>query len=220
MERTVSFPHAEVEIDERTVFFAALVVTVETAIVWLYVTLTGASITEPRYILYSWLWIDVGLLAVATVDPSPDTARHRLLGLVVAATYYLMVMYVPGNVAFTPDGSGITGFRIGWAVPAWGPILAYNSAWLRFYLLPFEVVGYAALAYLVYATALDAARAAVPALLGLVTCVGCTVPAFALLGIAGGASGSIAAAAYQWSYDVGTLVYLVTVGVLYTIYHR
>lgn len=220
MSQAITLPYGDIELDERTAFSAALVVAAETAVVWAYVTVTGATITEPRYILYSWLWIDAGLLAVATVDPSPDTARHRLLGVGVAAAYFLLVMSVPGNIAFAPDGSGITGFRLGWAIPAWGPILAYNSSLIRFYLLPFELVGYAALAYLVYATVLDTARAVLPGLLGLVTCVGCTVPVLALFGILGGATGSIAAAAYHWSYDVGTLVYLVTVGGLYILYQR
>jgi len=71
--------------------------------------------------------------------------------------------------------------------PGWGPLVAFTSPWLRLYLVPFEVLGYASLAYLVYANVLDLTRSTFSGALGLVTCVGCTVPVLTpLVGVLGG----------------------------------
>jgi len=100
--------------------------------------------------------------------------------------------------------------------PGWGPLVAFTSPWLRLYLVPFEVLGYASLAYLVYANVLDLTRSTFSGALGLVTCVGCTVPvlrrhssAFSV-----GLPPALTTTAYAWSYDIGTIIFLLTVGLL------
>jgi hypothetical protein len=81
--------------------------------------------------------------------------------------------------------------------------------------MPYKVVGYLALAYLVYDTVLDTAGSAVSGVLGLVSCVSCTWPVVATLaaGIAGSGT-AVAAAASEWSYTIGTLAFVVTVVLL------
>ncbi len=136
-----------------------------------------------------------------------------MLAAGVGAAYVLVVMAVPGNVGL--GAAAEPSLRVGWYVPGWGPLVALSSPWLRLYLVPFEVAGYGALGYLVYANALRLARGALPGALGLVTCVGCTVPVVApLVGLLGGPAASLSTTAYAWSYDVGTLLYLATVGLL------
>ncbi|MFC7080732.1 DUF7546 family protein [Halorussus caseinilyticus] len=81
--------------------------------------------------------------------------------------------------------------------------------------MPYKLVGYVALAYLVYDTVLDTAGSAVSGVLGLVSCVSCTWPVIATL--AAGVTGSgtaVAAAASEWSYTLGTVAFLLTVGLL------
>jgi cytochrome c biogenesis protein CcdA len=77
-------------------------------------------------------------------------------------------------------------------------------------------VGYAALAVLVYATALDVAGSAIGGVLGLFSCVSCTWPVLASLvgGVAGGSS-AVASAALSGSYGLSTVIFVVTVGLLY-----
>jgi len=90
--------------------------------------------------------------------------------------------------------------------PGWGPLVAFTSPWLRLYLVPFEVLGYASLAYLVYANVLDLTRSTFSGALGLVTCVGCTVPVLTpLVGVLGGPAAGLTTTAYAWSYDIGTI---------------
>lgn len=185
----------------------------EVSAVAVYFAAVPGGVGEIRYVVYPFVWINAGLWAVLRASPSAGSRRHRLAGLAVAAGYFLLVMAVPGNV-----GLGMAAepsIRVGWYVPGWGPLVAVSSPWIRLYLVPFEVLGYAALSYLVYANALDLARGTLSGALGLVTCVGCTVPVLApLFGLLGGPATGLTTTAYGWSYDLGTALYLVTLGLL------
>jgi hypothetical protein len=99
--------------------------------------------------------------------------------------------------------------------PGWGPAVIYGGATLQFALLPFKLVGYATLAYLVYATLVDAASSAVGGVLGLFSCVSCTFPVIAgvVSGFVGG-TGALASAVYGQSYLLSTVVFVITVGLL------
>jgi hypothetical protein len=68
----------------------------------------------------------------------------------------------------------------------------------------------------VYATVLDAAGSAVTGVLGLLSCVSCSWPVLTSIatGLVGGSSG-VAAAVSNGSYGLSTLVFVVTVGLLY-----
>ncbi|WP_411965406.1 hypothetical protein [Haloferax sp. YSMS24] len=185
-----------------------------------YFSATSATMTQIRYVVYPFVWINAGLWAILRTTPTPQNRRHRLLGVLVAVGYFLVVMGVPGNVGL---GGLVTGtdLRIAWYAPGWGPLLAFDSSWIRLYLVPFEVVGYASLAYLVYANVLAVARGTIASVLGIATCVGCTVPILApAVGLLGGPATALTTTAYQWSYDVGTVLFLVTLGLLHVSHRR
>lgn len=189
---------------------------------WTYLAVTGAGPGQVRYLLYPFVWINAGAWAVANTDPRPGTARHRWLAGAVAAGYFLAVMWIPGNVGLGHvDGHlHLAGLRVASAPPGWGPVVAYAGI-VRLYLVPFEVVGYLALSYLVYANALAVTRGTVGGALGLATCVGCTVPVVApLAGALGGPAAGLATTAYAASYDLGTGLFAITLGVLYAGHRR
>ena len=192
--------------------WAALIV-LEALAVWAYFALTPDGPGSLRYVVYPFIWINAGLYAALRASPSPGSRRHRWLGIGVAVAYFLLVMAVPGNVG--PGAADALSVRVVWYVPGWGPLVAVSSPWVRLYLVPFEVLGYAALAYLVYANALGLARGTLSGALGLVTCVGCTVPVLVpLVGLLGGPATSLSTTAYAFSYDLGTAFYLLTLGLL------
>jgi len=185
-----------------------------------YFWVTDATPTrEVRYVLYPLVWITVGAWAVAATDPAPSNRRHLVLAAVVAAIYFLVMLWVPGNIGHGHAAS--VAWRVEMYSPGWGPLVAVVSPWVRLFLVPFEVVGYAALAYLVYANVLTLARGTVGGALGLVTCVGCTVPVLApLVGVLGGPATSLTTTAYAYSYDLGTLFFVATVAILYHSHRR
>ncbi|MFB6199122.1 MAG: hypothetical protein ABEI52_12800, partial [Halobacteriaceae archaeon] len=157
--------------------------------------------SQIRYLLYPFVWINVGLWAVLRTTPNAENRLHAIIAGGIAIGYFLLVMWIPGQIrlgSLSPShlGVGLHHLRITWYSPGWGPIIAYDGI-VRLYLVPFEVIGYGSLAYLVYANLLNVTRGVLSGALGLVTCVGCTVPVLApLVGLLGGPASSLTTTAY------------------------
>lgn len=184
--------------------------------VFAYFEFTGASPTgELRYLVYPLVWMTVAAWAIVTVD-LPVNDRRQLLGAsLVGVAYFLLVLWIPGNIGLGTPG-GAFAFRVEMYSPGWGPLLVVTGPSLRLFLVPFEVIGYAGLAYLVTANVLQLSRGALSGMLGLVTCVGCTVPVLVpLIGIIGGPATSLTTTAYAYSYDIGTALFVITIALLY-----
>jgi hypothetical protein len=108
-----------------------------------------------------------------------------------------------------------TGFRIANLPPGWGLALLYGGSYLNLAVIPYKLFGYLALASLVYATVIEATRNLLSGIVGLFSCVSCTLPVLAAVasGLFGGSS-ALATAAYSQSYALSTVVFVVTVGLL------
>ncbi|RLM59445.1 hypothetical protein DVK02_01475 [Halobellus sp. Atlit-31R] len=208
---------ARVRVDTRDLLYGALVGNTLAALAVAYVLASGITITQPRYAVYGLVWIFVGVLAIWKTDPSPAEERTRRRAAAVAVLYFLALAAAGGVVvtAMRP-GAGEFGIRLATLAPGWGPAPILSTPWAALVLMPARVVGYVALAYLVYATVIDAAGAAVSGVVGLLSCVSCSWPILASLlsGVLGGSS-AIVAATFDFSYDVSTVVFLVTVALLY-----
>lgn len=207
---------ASFDVPWRTVSIWLAVTVLEVYAVAAYFALTPDSPTgDLRYLFYPLVWMNAGVWAVVRANPDTGNWRHRALGVAVAVAYFLAVLYVPGKLGPGAAGAAVA-VRVEMAAPGWGPLVAVTSPWVRAFLVPFEVVGYAALSYLVYANVLRFSRRTLSGVLGLATCVGCTVPILApLVGAFGGPTAGLTTTAYAWSYDLGTVVFLLTLGLLY-----
>lgn len=173
-----------------------------------------APVTYAVVILQPFVWIDVGLLAVLTTAPPPVSTRRRRVGALVAVGYFLLLGYVGG--LFGPGmGTGAAG--VNWLLPpGYSPRLFYDGGLLSLTLAPYKVVGYCALAYLVYVTVLDAAGTALSGVVGLFSCISCTWPVIGTIA-AGvfGSSSALATAAMNQAYPLSTLVFLSAVALLW-----
>jgi hypothetical protein len=204
--------------DERTALAVFVVVNLELAILWAWLLTTDwqfDSLLGLRYAIYPLVWINVGLWALWRTVPASTTSRRRVLAGSLAAGYFLILAYVGGLIG-TPSQFP-TGLTLALDnPPGFSPALLYDGEPLRITLLPYKLVGYLALTYLVYATIIDAAGSAISGLLGLLSCVSCTWPIAATLlsGILGGGS-ALAAEAFGYSYDISVVVFVLTVGLLY-----
>ena len=126
---------------------------------------------------------------------------------------YLLVLAAAGGVV-GPGGTPTTGLSVGLAQlpPGWGPTLLYGGETVRVAVVPFTAFGYAVLSYLVYLTAIDARSVLAGGVLGLFSCVSCTLPVVAsVLGGFVGGGAALAAAASTATYTTGTAVFVVTV---------
>lgn len=196
-------------------------VAVELVAVAGYLALTPTVVTAPRYVVYPLLWMAAAVWAVARTDPPAASRRARDGARVVAGGYFLVLAVLSGLLAVSLSPAGAThahshvhGLQVTMSTPGWGPRVAYVTHLFHVYVVPFRVVGYLGLAYLVYAAVLDASRAAVPGVLGIATCIGCTFPLVASLAAdLGGAA--LAGAAATYSLDISTAAFLLALGLLY-----
>ena len=182
----------------------------------LYVTLTAATASSLRLVAYAALWINVSVWVVVNSRPTAATDRVRRRALAVAASYFALLA-VAGGLVTVGIGAAATGLRIAPLPPGYGPALLYSGERITVTLMPNYLVGYAALAYLVYVTVIDATGSAAAGLIGLFSCVSCSWPIIAsvVAAITGGGS-LLVTSALQVSYGLSTAVFLLTAGLLYS----
>jgi hypothetical protein len=197
------------------VLVAGALVACELLVLGAYFSRSSYSVVAPRYVLYPFVWVNVALLALLVVDRPRVTGRRRLLALGAGVGYLLVLTWLDGTLG---AGTGARTLRVLDLPPGWGPALLYDGV-LRVVLFPFKTVGYAVLAYLVYRLVADVASAGagvVGGAIGFFSCVSCTLPvaAAALSGLLGGTVGVVGVTAGAWSYDLSTLAYVVSVGLL------
>jgi len=199
----------------RRLAWALLILNLQAVGVILYYAFSAATLAAPRYVVYGLVWVNVGVLAIVSTAPPEDAGfRERRRAMAVAAGYF-GVLAVIGGMVGTGLGTNATGLRVAWLTPGWGPALVYGGHTVAVVLMPAYVVGYLALAYLLYVTVLEAAGSAVGGLLGLVSCVSCTWPVLASVASAVfGGAGVLASTATAMSYDLSTAVFLLTVALL------
>ncbi len=203
----------------ETLAWWAVVLIAELILVLLYLVANAdrVTVTEPFQVLVlPWIWINLGALAILRTRPAPSSRRNRLLAGVVGVGYFVVLAYVGGLVAPLPDiGFGFD-YSLATIPPGWAPLVSLQIPFLDLTLLPYKFVGYVALAYLVYATALEASNALVGGVVGLFSCVSCTFPVIASVftGLAGSGT-ALAGLAYSNAYLISTGVFVLTVGLLY-----
>ncbi|WP_318567064.1 DUF7546 family protein [Salinigranum marinum] len=204
-------------------WWLACLLVVETVGLVGYFALTNAEVQAVRYVLYPFVWINVGVLAVVHVTPRATSRRVRLGATAVAAGYFVVLGLLAGLVsvdtaALLGGGHGhshahVHGVQVAMTAPGWGPRVGYAGSVLTVNLVPFRVIGYLALSYLVYAALCDLAGTALSGVLGFGSCLSC-LPVFGSFaaGLAGGTG--VVTALSALSVDVSTAVFVTSVLVL------
>lgn len=229
MSTTYRFHRFELRRD--TLVLGALLVNTQLLLFLAYHFISPNNVTGLMPVAVPLVWITVGVWALVRTDAPAASQRHRTIGVAVAATYFGLLGYFGGvwgpGVTSIPAGVDFSVFS---APPGWAPRLFINLPTdgitilslqvpfqgVRINLVPWQVVGYVALAYLIYAAVLDAASSAISGVLGLLSCVSCTWPVIATVAssVLGG-SAAVAGVVYDQSYVLSTAVFVVTVGLLY-----
>lgn len=194
----------------RTLLYTAVVANTLVLLVLTYALHSGRPVTG--FWAYPVVWITVGAWALLRTSPAPADRRTRRVAGAVAVGYFLLLGFVGG--VFGPSQGVATGLTVQVAElpPGWNPAVLYGGETVQFALLPYTTFGYAVLSYLVYATAIEAKSAVAGGVLGVFSCVSCTLPIVAsvLGGFVGGA-GALTAAASSLTYGAGTAVFVATV---------
>lgn len=185
----------------------------ELAAVAAYLRATGTDVLAPRFTLYPFVWVNVAAWVLLR-RPTVSASRRRRLAAGALAVGYLLVLAVAGGVVRA--SAMAMPLEVTWLSPGWGPLVTYAGGWVHLSVVPFEVVGYVALAALVYTVVLAGSRHAFAGVLGVATCVGCVWPVgAAVVAALGGVGSPLASAVPGVAYDLSTVLFLLTAGVLH-----
>ncbi len=194
--------------------YGVLLVNTELLVAAVYGLLVPGILRPYRYGIYGLLWVTVGLWAIATTDIAPASSSTKRRAAAVAGLYFVAIAWA-GGLLIRASKHGAPGAHIGLYPIGWGPALVYHGTFLNVVAMPAHVVGYAALAYLVYATIVDASGTPISGILGMLSCVSCSWPLLAgIVTTFFGSSAALASTTLSLSYDLSTLVFLVTVALL------
>ena len=201
--------------DRRTALYWAMVVNAEFLVVAGYYTLAvDVTLRDPLLAVVPFVWLNLAGWAVMHTDVPAAPARKKAIAAAVAAGYFGLLA-VFGGVLNGPGGVTTSYLNVLQLPPGWNPAFFYSGSLFSLVVLPYKLVGFVVLSYLVYVTALDAASALVGGVVGLLSCVSCTFPVLAGLasGLVGGGS-AVAGFTYANSYLLSTVVFGATVVLL------
>lgn len=195
---------------KRALLYAGVVANSLFVLVLLFAVLSDRTPTQIW--LFPIVWFAVGTWALVRTSPNPVDSRTKRVAGVIAVGYFAVLAVVGGLVGLAgPVTTGLT-IQVTQLPPGWNPSILYAGETVRIAIVPYTAFGYAVLSYLVYATAVEARGAVAGGLLGLFSCVSCTLPVIASLvgGLVGGGA-ALASAATAQSYGLSTVVFVVTV---------
>lgn len=180
-----------------------------------YLLATDTTVLSARYVGYPFVWLNLVVLAVGAVDVPRPTDRRTVVAGVIALGYLGGLWWTSGVIAL--GSGGPVSARVVSAIPGWGPMLLVDGP-VAVSVIPYEAVGYAGLAVLVYTGIARASAGVLSGVVGLVTCVSCVGPVLvaALSGVLGGASTAVAAVSTSpYAYDLSTALFVLTVAALW-----
>jgi hypothetical protein len=195
-------------------------VAVEALLIVAYFLGTESQVTTPRYVVYPFVWINVAVLAAIRVEVTRTRRRYRWIAAAVAGGYFLLLANFAGLIGLAGTGhhpvpEASLGLTIGSGSPGWQRVRFITDTFFVAF-VPYRVIGYVGLAYLVYAAVLDATSAALTGAIGLVSCISCSFPivAAAVASVWGGTA-TLMSTVYAHSIDISTVTFLVSVALLY-----
>lgn len=197
----------------RTLLWMGIIGNTELLLILVYLLGTNQQVKNPLFYVWPFVWINAAVWAFLRVEQPDASVRATIAAGALAGLYFVVLSYFGGLVGLGGDGNGL---RLAAGLPpGWGPALVYSGSAITLVVMPFKLIGYGVLAYLVGVTVLAANRIAWTGLVGLFSCVSCSWPIFAtaIAWIFGSASavGSVALGA---TYPLSTLAYLSAVGLL------
>lgn len=215
-----SLPVVGSRVDRTTASVILGILGLQLAVIFLYIRVSTAETTFLT-LIYPVIWITVGLSVILTTGPVDGTPRTKRFATGISVVYFGVLAAASGIISlgtvFT-GAAGPHGIRVALATvpPGWGPAVMYSGSYLNLVLIPFELVGYIALTYLVYITIIDVSGSALTGVIGLFSCVSCTWPILGtvLAGVFGSSSVVITFATNQ-PYGFSTIVFVTAVGLLY-----
>lgn len=183
-----------------------------------FLIISQTEVYAIRYTLYPVLWIGASLWVMLRRPPRSASQQRRYVSAVIALMYFLLLAIIGGLIQRSQTTIDPA---IVWLSPGWGPAFFASIGGIQLAIIPFELIGYIALALLVYTILLSKITGAFAGLLGVITCVGCVWPVgVAIVAIVGGIASPLGTTVPGFAYDASTGLFLVTVAMLYWVAWR
>jgi len=214
---TRRFDHS---VDRGTLLYGALVLNTELLLVAIHAVVGGTSATSWQGVfqyVYPLVWINAGLLAIVKTTPPPVPTKQRRRALAVGVGYFLVLAAIGGIIRpGSPEIVPYTQLNLLYLPPGWNPMVAYFGNVVSLTLIPYKLVGYGALSYLIYVMVLDTSGLSLGSLTGLFSCVSCVLGILVptVSSVLGGTAAAVGQLVPQ-SYGAATVVYLVSLALLY-----
>lgn len=196
---------------------AVLALGVQSALALSYLVLTDAGLTAPTMLAVPFVWVTVAIVAVRHVERPAASRTVQLVAGLAGAGYALGLAWLTG-MASSAMGTA-TGLDIVLLAPGWGPVLRFSGTTFSLVLVPYRVVGFIALGYLVSLAVRDVLNSGLSAGVGgvvaLGSCASCALPVVAAVGgLLGGAGLGAVPAVGGGTYLIGTAAFVLAVAVL------
>jgi len=214
---TTTYQFDRFEIRKDTLLWGVLLLNTELLLLLGYQLLSNNVVSEIASAIIPFVWINLALWVVARTDLPSVPYRTRVIGIAIATLYFGLLSYFGGLWAIGPSEFGWR-FAVDLATPSpgWTPIVHLDTALFQIDIIFYQFVGYLALGYLIYASILDTAGSAVAGVLGLLSCVSCNAALFAtIITSVFGGSAALVDAVLTNSYTVSTVVFVLTLALLY-----
>ena len=205
----------------RTITLFNLLIAAQLLVALIYgVVSTGGLGGRFTHFLIPFVWITVAGWVLWQTKTSATRRRYQIIAAAVAGGYLLILLYFSGLIGPSTTHlelvTGPSGFGVDWGQSlGWGPILLYTGNWIAVKVIPYQLIGYFALSYLVYDAILDFARSAVGGVMGLAACPVCTGPLIGLLLVGGSGGSSTVLLVGLYAYEIATVLFVGTVALLY-----
>ena len=186
-----------------------LVITVLAAATASYLSIQQPTLIDGRVLVYPAVWSTASVATAVWVSRTVRVRPQRWLGAAVGVGYTVALLWLSGTLGAS---AGLPMSQLELTLPGWGPILLYDNGLVSLSIVPFKLIAYLSLGYIV-AVLVAAAGSARTAALGLGSCVSCAAPLLlAVAGLFGGSQATTMVASA--GYDLATVVLLATFGLL------
>lgn len=208
-----------IHIDLYTLTLINVAFAAQLAVALAYGVYYDIVVTSLTHYLIPLIWITSGVWAILAAEPRVSKWSHRIIGILAGGSYFLLLLYLSGLLSpVTPQGQSVSSTTVDITLRValgWGPAITYTGDYLQLMIIPFQVIGYAALAYLFYIAILDVTNAAFGGILGLAPCPGCAAPL--LTSVFAGALGTspVLVTLVSYTYEIATLLFLLALALLY-----
>lgn len=160
------------------------------------------NVADPTMLTYPLVWLGVSTAAVVAVGRRWTSLEPW--ALLVGSTYTIALLYLSGHLRATGTGLAVD---VQWGLPGWTPVVMAELSVVHFVIVPFQLIGYATLGYLLGQSLSVTSRSLLAGIGGAFTCAGCLLP-ITTIAVAGGVPMTTSTLA---SYPLATAAYVVTV---------